>query len=155
MSQWTHLAGIIRLDNLRRRVAFNAPTEDLVMKILLEGAPRGSEGGCSVYFHEWPETKNYDEKDHTNIHEGSTYWADVIISADLRDVGDNEEDIEKIKAWFTGINKKLWDAKLITRQAVLQIEVEYKYWDILTLEDPQDNKWIITRIPKQERLKDE
>jgi len=150
MSQWTHLAGIIRLDNLLRRVAFNAPAEDLVMKILLKDAPVGSEGGCSFYFHKWPEAKNYDEKDHTNIHEGSTYWADVIISADLRDVGDNEEDIEKITQWFMDLAQKLWKSKLLIRQAVLEIEVEYKYWEIVNLKEQQDNKWIITRIPWRE-----
>ena len=149
MSQWTHLAGIIRIDNVLRRITTTSPTKIDVMKILLEDAPVGSEGGCNFYFHVWPEAKHYDDKDHTNVHDGSTFWGDVIISADLRDVGNKEEDIEKIKAWFMSINKKLWKASLMTRQATLQIEVEYKYWDMLTLKDVKDNKWVDTKIPME------
>ncbi len=149
MSQWTHLAGIIRIDNLLRIISPTSPKKADIMKILLEDAPTGSEGGCNLYFHEWPETKDYDNKDHTNTYEGSIFWGDVIISADLRDVGDKEEDIEKIKAWFIGLNKKLWDARLITRQATLQIEVEYKYWNVLTLKDTENNTWIDTKLPME------
>jgi len=146
MSQWTHLAGLIRIDNLLRRMSATSPTKIDVMRILLEDAPVGSEGGCHLYFHEWPEAKDYDDKDHTNVHEGGTFWGDVIVSADLRDIGD-EEDIKKIKAWFMGLNKKFWDASLMTRQATLQIEVEFQYWNVLTLKDTPNNTWIDTKIP--------
>ncbi len=149
MSQWTHLAGIIRIDNLLRRIAPGAPTAKDVIRILLEDAPVGSEGGCHFHFVKWPEVDDYKEKDHTNVHEGGIYWGDAIISADLRDVGDDDE-IEKIKQWFTDLAKKLWDGKLIIRQAVLEIEVEYKYNRVLHLVDQEENTWIDTITLKTE-----
>jgi len=148
MSQWTHLAGIIRIANLLRRVAFGAPIGEDVIRILLEDAPVGSEGGCQLHFIKWPEI-NVGKKDHTNVYEGGVYWGDAIISADLRDVGDDDKEIEAIKKWFTGLAQKFWDAKLIMRQAVLEIDVEYKYQRVLQLIDQQENMWIDTTTPKE------
>ncbi len=154
MSQWTHLAGIIRIDNFKRLIAPGAPTAEDVIRILLEDAPVGSEGGCNLHFIEWPEVDDYKEKDHTNIHEGSVYWGDAIISADLRDVGRDDGEIEEIKQWFTGLAKKFWDAKLLMRQAVLEIDVEYKYQRVLHLEDQEENRWIdITTFKEAEEEK--
>lgn len=149
MSTWTHLAGIIRFDNLLRRIAFGAPIGEDVIRILREDAPVGSEGGCLFHFIKWPEVDSYKEKDHTNVHEGGIYWGDAIISADLRDVGDDDEEIEKIKQWFTGLAEKFWDAKLVMRQAVLEIEVEYKYQRVLHLTDQIENTWIDTTTFKE------
>ncbi len=149
MSRWTHLAGIIRIDNIMRRIARSAPTAEDVIRILKEDAPMGSEGGCLLHFVEWPEVDSYEKKDHTNIHESGVYWGDAIISADLRDIGDDDEEIEGIKQWFTGLAKKFWDAKIIIRQAVLEIEVEYKYQRVLHLIDQVENKWIDTTTIKE------
>ncbi len=149
MSQWTHLAGIIRIDNLLRRIAPGAPTGVDVMKILMKDAPRGSEGGCLATFVEWPVADSFEEKDHTNVYSAGVYWGDAIISADLRDVGDDDAEIEDIKKWFTGLAKKFWDAKLVMRQAVLEIEVEYKYNRVLQLIDQEENTWIDIRTPKE------
>jgi len=149
MSRWTHLAGIIRLDNLLRRIAPNAPTAEDVIRVLLEDAPVGSEGGCLFHFVKWPEVDDYDDKDHTNVYEASIYWGAAIISADLRDVGDDEAEIEDIKQWFTGLAKKLLDAKLIIRQAILEIEVEYKYNRVLQLIDQVENEWVDTTTFKE------
>lgn len=149
MSQWTHLAGIIRIDNLLRRIAYNPPTAEDVIKILLEDAPTGSEGGCLFHFVKWPEVDSYKEKDHTNLHEGGIYWGDALISADLRDVGDDDGEIEEIKQWFMGLAKKFLDGKLTIRQAVLEIEVEYKYHRVLNLVDQQENTWIDTLTLKE------
>ena len=151
MSRWTHLAGIIRIDNLLRRMAPRAPTAEDVIRILLEDAPMGSEGGCLIHFIEWPEidNDNYKEKDHTNVYGSGIYWGDAIISADLRDVGDDDEELESIKKWFTGLATKFWDEKLVMRQAVLEIEVEYKYQRVLHLTDQIENTWIDTTTLKE------
>ncbi len=149
MSQWTHLAGIIRIDNLLRRMTPQAPDANTVMKILQEDAPMGSEGGCQLHFIKWPEIEFSKEKDHTNVYEGGIYWGDAIISADLRDVGRDDGEIEEIKQWFTGLAKKFIDRQLIIRQAVLEIEVEYKYSRILSLIDHADNTWTDTTTPKK------
>ncbi len=149
MSRWTHLAGIIRIDNLLRHVTPEAPTGMDVMRILLNYAPMGSEGGCLAKFVEWPVADSFEEKDHTNVYSAGTYWGDAIISADLRDVGDDDEEIEGIKRWFTGLAEKFWDAKLLMRQAVLEIDVEYKYSRVLQLVDQEENIWIDTTTPKE------
>lgn len=149
MSQWTHLAGIIRIDNLMRHMSPMAPIGVDVMKILIKDAPMGSEGGCLAKFVEWPVADSFEEKDHTNVHSAGTYWGDAIISADLRNVGDDDEEIEGIKRWFTGLAKKFWDAKLLMRQAVLEIEVEYKYHRVLHLVDQEENMWIDTTTFKE------
>ena len=150
MSRWTHLAGIIRIDNLLRRIAPGAPTGVDVMRILMKDSPMGSEGGCLAKFVEWPVADSFEEKDHTNVYSAGVYWGDVIISADLRDVGDDDGEIEDIKQWFTGLAKKFWDAKLIMRQAVLEIEVEYKYHRVLQLVDQIEDTWIDTTTPNED-----
>lgn len=149
MSQWTHLAGIIRIDNLLRHVTPEAPNAEDIIRILNEDPPVGSEGGCLFKFVEWPVADSFEEKDHTNVYSAGVYWGDAIISADLRDVGDDNEEIEGIKQWFTGLAKKFWDAKLLMRQAVLEIEVEYKYNRVLHLMDQEENTWIDTTTPKE------
>ncbi len=149
MSRWTHLAGIIRIDNILRSMTPEAPTAEDVIRILLEDAPVGSEGGCLFHFHKWPIVDDYKEENHTNIYESVIYWGDAIISADLRDVGDDDEEIEAIKQWFTGLAKKLFEAKMTIRQAVLEIEVEYKYNRVLQLIDQEENKWSDTTTPKE------
>lgn len=149
MSQWTHLAGIIRIDNLTRLLAPRSTTAEDVIRLLLEDAPVGSEGGCLFHFHKWPVVDDYTKDDHTNLYEGAVYWGDAIISADLRDVGRDDDEIRKITEWFKGLAKKFWDAKLLMRQAVLEIEVEYKYSRVLHLIDQEGNMWIDTTTPKE------
>lgn len=149
MSRWTHLAGIIRIDNIMRRITPGASTAEDVIRLLLEDAPVGSEGGCLFHFHKWPVVDDSTKDDHTNLYEGAVYWGDAIISADLRDVGDDDEEMEDIKQWFTGLAKKFWDAKMLMRQAVLEIEVEYKYNRVLHLLDQEENTWIDTTTFKE------
>jgi len=120
------------------------------MRILLEYAPMGSEGGCLFKFVEWPVADSFEEKDHTNVYSAGAHWGDAIISADLRDVGDDDGEIEDIKQWFTGLARKFWGAKLLMRQAVLEIEVEYKYSRVLHLIDQEENKWVDTITPKED-----
>ena len=149
MSRWTHLGGIIRLDNMLRLLKNGAPTAKDVIKILLEDAPKGSEGGCNFHFVEWPTEDDYKKRDHTNVCSGAIYWGDAIISADLRDVGNEEKEIEAIKQWFTGLAKKFKDGHLMMRQAVLEIEVEYKYNRVLYLIDQEANTWGDTTTLKE------
>ena len=149
MSRWTHLAGIIRVDNLARLVTPNAPTAEDVIRILNEDPPVGSEGGCLFKFVEWPVAESFAEKDHTNVHSSGLYWGDAIISADLRDVGDVDDEIWKITQWFKDLAGKFWAAKLVMRQAMLEIEVEYKYSRVLSLVDQEENEWVDTTTLKE------
>ena len=116
----------------------------------MKDSPMGSEGGCLAKFVEWPVADSFEKKDHTNVYSAGVYWGDAIISADLRDVGDDDEEIDSIKQWFTGLAEKFWDAKLVMRQAVLEIEVEYKYHRVLQLVDQIEDTWIDTTTPKED-----
>jgi len=109
MSQWTHLAGIIRLDNIGgAMVRFttdrkNEKIKEAVAKALgntcnydspVEAwdhctVPCGSEG--SLQYKVFPNSDS-DEDNH------ALSWGYAVIWADLRDFG--SEDVPKIEKWF-------------------------------------------------------
>lgn len=130
MSQWTHVVGIMVIDDLRigddykerfyakLQSALGKPAlyEDYIRlgKILdkqekqgrrYKGIPAGREGTINYVVNETPEIS------HMNA------WT-VSINSDLRDYGSNE-DVERVLKWF----KRACD-KLIIREAVIVIDVE-------------------------------
>jgi len=116
MSQWTHLAGIIRLDNLGAGMVRlptarkNEKIKQAVVKALgntcdydsLEAAwqcctvPSGSEG--SLQYKVLPNSDSDED-----IHALS--WGYAVIWADLRDRG--SEDVPEIEKWFQDSLAKL------------------------------------------------
>lgn len=155
MSQWTHVAGIIRLDNMGANIVRQMPTgskreriEEAVTKALGStcdyesdqeawercSVPRGSEG--SLQHNVFP---NSDEEDSHALS-----WGYATIWGDLRDFG--TEDVPKIKNWFQKSLERLQKpdgfkspkemtmlekaeymlSTFIIRDAVLSVNVEYQ-----------------------------
>lgn len=162
MSQWTHVAGIIRLDSLGATIVMGPTSikrqkiEEAVAKAMGNtcdyesepeeweqcNVPRGSEG--SLQYNVFP---NSDKDDH------ALSWGYAVIWGDLRDFG--EEDVPGIQDWFQkslerlqkpegfnpleemGMDEK-WDYMLhsfLIRQAVLSVRVEYGERTILLWDD--------------------
>jgi len=110
MSQWTHLAGIIRVDNVRfwldpAHTSERAAGE--IFRTLMARIPVGSNGTqTSVQCHPTADDRVV-----------------AIIEADLEDTG-SKEDVQAITEWFKDRLRKLRDRGYAIRQAVLEIEVE-------------------------------
>lgn len=122
MSRWTHLAGIVRIDHLLTKFS-----EKEVLKVFKKDVPRGSEGPALLHVHAWRrvplEGHNWDAVD--EVTESSVYWGDLIVVGDLRDVGNDLEEVKRIGEWFQGRCAALKEVPLtLVRQAVLQIEIE-------------------------------
>lgn len=153
MSQWTHVAGIIRLDGIgacmvmgstefKNRAVVEAVTKALGITYDFNSSiddcsqcnvPAGSEG--SLRYRVLP---NSEEDTH------SLSWGYAVIWGDLRDFG--MEDVQKIEDWFQGALEKLQKpegfkppeamtehekaeyllSSFAIRDAVLSIDVEYK-----------------------------
>jgi len=109
MSQWTHLAGIIRLDNFGAGIVRlpNAHKNEKIKQAVVKAlgntcnydspteawdrctVPCGSEG--SLQYKVFPNSDS-DEDSH------ALSWGYAVIWADLRDFG--SEDVPKIENWF-------------------------------------------------------
>lgn len=175
MSQWTHLAGIIRLDNMDANIV-NLLTEvkkdkitEAVVKALgqtcnydssLEqwdrcGVPMGSEG--SLQYAVFP---NSDGDEH------SLSWGYIPIWGDLRDFGN--EKISEIQDWFQKSLERLLTpegfgpvegmslykkadymlSSFMIRDAVLSVDVEYSPPIIFLWDD--DKKQVVKTDSKLE-----
>ncbi len=120
MSQWTHVAGIIRLDSMGNCIVRQVPTEskrekieEAVTKALGNtcnfestpeedercNVPAGSEG--SLQHNVFP---NSDDEDDPGVS-----WGYATIWGDLRDFG--TEDVPKIKDWFQKSLERLQKTK--------------------------------------------
>lgn len=99
MSQWTHVAGIIRFDGLFGLLGMPEPN-------ILQGIPEGSEGPLDC--------KMWNNPNHSHIAARTAY-----IFGDLRNYGD-EEDIQRIIDYFERIIKDQ-----MVRDACYTINVEY------------------------------
>ena len=160
MSRWTHLAGIVRIDHFTISL-FDKFDEDEVIKVFKENMPRGSEGPPLFHTHRWPrkEIADHDWNATDELSEGSLYWGDFYVSADLRDKGDTDDDVLEIIGWFKKACLKLVQLHpgTMIRQAILQIEVEYKKTTLLSLTealtDEEDMKnWHILSHPPEVQM---
>lgn len=107
MSQWTHINGIIRIDDLRKIIT-NKKTN--WKQIILQNSPSGSEGGIQVLHWENPEK--------------SSCASDTIsIFADLRDK--DRETIKEVNTWILKIITEIQKSGLI-RSLIFEVEVETK-----------------------------
>ena len=164
MSQWTHLAGIIRVDSMGSAMV-RLPSRDKLEKIN-EGitkalgitssfeddietchncnVPSGSEGSL-----QYRVSRNTDNDEH------SLSWGFVSIWGDLRDFGD--EDVQSVVDWFQKSLERLEKPEgfknpadmsmrekadymlsaFMIRDAVLSIEVEYSNRTILLWSDKE------------------
>ena len=173
MSQWTHVAGIIRLDSMganiiRADTSFkNGMIKEAVAKVLGKtcdfesgdkawsqcGVPMGSEGSLQYRVH-----PNSEEDTH------SLNWGYVAIWGDLRDFG--MESVLKIQEWFQEGLEKLKKpegfsamkdmgaqekaeymlSSFMVRSAVLCIDVEYGP-QVVLLHDERTQK-VVSISPK-------
>lgn len=107
MSQWTHVCGVVRYDDLRRAIYRARPG---TFTIELPDPPCGSEGPLTVVTHNGQ-----------GGHESFGYMTAVMIFGDLRDFG--EEDVPELRKWWDRITTEL-PKGVGVRQGVLQVEVE-------------------------------
>lgn len=118
MSNWTHVAAIVRLNNMllamvnpQKLKTVNVMRElqnldpidpemqarDDVMECFNTDVPGGSEGPLKIALYLWPTTEDFDKiSGTTHLYKGSMYWGDVIISGDLRDF----DEPEKVADWL-------------------------------------------------------
>ncbi len=161
MSRWTHLAGIVRIDNLRMSHLQPLLNEEKVIQVFKKNMPRGSEGPPLFHAHQWP-VKSMDDHDWDatdELSEGAMYWGDFYVSADLRDKGDTDDDVLEIIDWFKKACLKLVQLNpgTMIRQAILQIEVEYKTTTLLSLTEALANdedmkNWHILSYPQEVQM---
>ncbi len=147
MSRWTHLAGIIRIDNFIQAVrlpGMGKPIDEhRILQKAKAGMPSGSEGPVMMHVHVWKrrDISDFDWNGIDTISDGSIYWGDLIISGDLRDRGDDPEDVPKMAKWFRELVQSLKDmGGLMVRQAVLNIEVESLSRTTISF-DSMSEKW--------------
>ncbi|MCK5235904.1 MAG: hypothetical protein KAR06_02875 [Deltaproteobacteria bacterium] len=145
MSQWTHVAGIIRLDNMGICI-IRFPGRDELEKILTEciveklGKPQTFDGPM-------PEEKcilplgsegSVEYKISPAGHEGGMVWGNVSFYGDLRDFG--KDDYPGLKNWFMETclkfsagqqpikqqtAKSIISNSFTIRNAVLLVEIEF------------------------------
>ena len=124
MSTWTHIAGVIRVDDFN--ALFDTSRKLDFSKIFIRNTwnhrnkngnlPAGSEGSIDVEFIERLED------------EDSAYMRTICFFGDLRDFDNN--DCKAVEAWWYNIPNTLPRCEI--RQAVLQIICEDKHTYILT-----------------------
>ena len=109
MSMWTHVAGCIRIDDIKK-VFTGTSSIDEILKEIEDNAPNGSEGG--LIFHRIVER------------EGQINTDNVCFYGDLRDF--SEEDVGKFEEWTSLIQRLLKD-KVVLRLLSIGIHVESGY----------------------------
>jgi hypothetical protein len=127
MSQWTHVAGCIRLDDLR----LWKPDPDLPA-LVQAGLPNGSEG--PLQFHVWVNP----ERNHISAYT-------ISLWGDLRDFG--TEDVPGLVEWF----KRIASSTLGIRQAMLHVVVEYGPTIILHHTENEVQPWVEQWFQYQEQ----
>jgi len=106
MSAWTHVAGIIRLNDFRH---LSGSTKESVLSAVLSDIPIGSEGPLSVKIVENP------NKSHIAAY-------DTMVFGDLR----GHESPDPVIDWFKALHARLRiESMPHVRQAIIHIDVEY------------------------------
>jgi len=113
MSDWTHVAGIIRLDHLPLLQLGGPLSESTVEMLVRSGSPRGSEGGLDI--------KVVKTQVMTPTG-GPLVWGWISFTGDLRDFGPEDSNI--IFAWLSKFSKELVARKAIIRQGIVAVEIE-------------------------------
>lgn len=108
MSKWTHVAGVVRYDDLLRN-PIEAYKEIKRIEELYKNTPQGSEGGL-VYSIE--NRHRYEQNE--NVTSYGAHLCDVSFSGDLRDFG--EDDWPQLYEFFKTITES---EGLYVRQAVM------------------------------------
>ena len=160
MSRWMHLAGIVRIDHFSLS-PYDKFDTDKVISVFKKHMPTGSEGPPLFHAHRWPKKamEDHDWNATDELSQGSMYWGDFYVSADLRDKGDTDDDVLEVIGWFKKAClelTQLYPGTMI-RQAILQIEVEYKTTTIISLtealvDEGDMDKWHILSHPPEVQM---
>ena len=156
MSRWTHIAGLVRIDHLSLSMFGKSDTfgKLSVVSTFSENIPKGSEGPALLHVHAWrvASMEKHDWEATDELMEGSVYWGDLIVCGDLRDVGDASDELDGIKTWFSDCCSTLQEKYpgTLIRQAILQINVEYKDTILYSWTGNPDESWITTILPREE-----
>lgn len=129
MSQWTHVAGAIRIDALRTVIPmdYEQAVHDVIGQSTVidwdsidlrgipnpshgEDVPSGSEGPIEYLIHE-------------NPMKSSMAAFDVLVWGDLRDFG--EEGVSAIGDWLAGIIVGVREHSMSIRSLIVKVDVEY------------------------------
>ena len=127
MSDWTHVAGVIRIDHLP---LLNVLLPKQVEEMVKNNAPIGSEGGLDfniVKTQVWTKLG------------GPLVWGSITFVGDLRDF--NIEDVEKVRTWLNGLLKKFDEQTIMIRQGIVLIELEPKEIPITLRFDQETRTW--------------
>jgi len=157
MSNWLHVAGIVRIDNIRlamvnqskvdqvnalkdifgqEKIDFRKDFKDVITKRFEENIPRGSEGTMKLTVLDYPVEEDWDKYDpKVNLSQGSLYWGDVIFSGDLRD----EDNFRIISNWLNSIEIP---EGCMVRNGVATIDDETSIHVVHWSSD--DSRWIIS-----------
>ena len=127
MSDWTHVAGVIRIDHLP---LLDVLSPQQVEKIVKDDAPIGSEGGLDFHI---VKTQILTKLG------GPLVWGSITFVGDLRDF--NIEDVEKVKTWLDGLLQKFDEQAIMVRQGIVLIELEPKEIPITLRFDQETRTW--------------
>ena len=148
MSQWTHVAGIIRIDsmvavmsrgpdstedNLRRRLGEIWNYDSDYIPTSNESTPSGSEGSIQ-----------YDIVKTGNEH--SLSWGHIVIWGDLRDFDDPNE----IYDWLLNSLATINEDGMGFRDVAISIDVEYQKQYIVFLEGEEQKLRMAVRVDNTE-----
>lgn len=130
MSQWTHVAGIIRLDGAGPVLGMNKQKEEqLVAEILSQSPlPFGSEGPIHYSF----EHHGKDDRSSATAYRGA-----ILAWGDLRDYG-NKYEVDEVCNWFSWLKNKFSGTREIPlwfREGILSIDVEGNGNKIILVDD--------------------
>lgn len=133
MSQWTHVAGIIRLDGGGPVTGMSKQDEERIVNEVLSSSPlpHGSEGPVQYSFH-------HHGRDGENS--ASAYRGAILIWGDLRDYGANKEEIDEIVDWFVWLKNKFNGTRKMPfwfREGVLSIDVEFMRVKFILVDDSE------------------
>lgn len=153
MSQWTHVIGVIQLRPVKQEAVENALGVPKTWNDMINRTeryyrhaessiriPAGSEGTITWHLQDTREEAEEDEHWHI-ADEGSL----ISIEGDLRDFGEDKEDVQQIAEWFINGCKKLGGV----RWATLSIEVEFGNSYII---DVMWDQCVIQKVDRKQTL---
>jgi len=123
MSQWTHVAGVFRIDH----VVIRESHADVFKKLQIwldVNLPYGSEGPLQYAL-------NYSGDEGPG--HSSAWWGELTFWGDLRDF----DDVNRINKWVNTVCERLETLNMYLRQALYEIDVEFKSRQIYILNDDQ------------------
>jgi hypothetical protein len=111
MSQWTHVSGIIRIDDFISVIEEDNHVEERIENIIakINNIPTGSEGPLE---YDIVRTRTDNE----------VCFGYIAVYGDLRDY----ENVDEIYDWFDSLRKELSNNQIDIRSLCVKIDVEFK-----------------------------